>query len=106
MNYNTITSHPRLKVILCHLPPPKDTSRVRRDNIPLAAGYLKAMAYKEGLLSQIDIEILDSIHNDLDGDARLVDIIISKKPNILGFSLYPWNAVRSLFIAGEVREVL
>ncbi len=107
MSYNKITNHPRLKVILCQLPYIQVTLESRRKgNIPLAGGYLKAMAYKEKLLNEISVEILDSMHNDLDGDERLVDIIVSKKPDILGFSLYPWNGVRSLFVAGEVKKNL
>ncbi len=99
--------HP-LKVILCQLPQIDIWRRKRnkQSNIPLAAGYLKAMAYKEGLFNQVDIEILDCLHNDLDGDDRLVDVITSKKPSVLGMSLYPWNAVRSLSIAGEVKNNL
>ncbi len=77
------------------------------DNIPLAAGYLKAMAYKEGLLNEVDIEILDLDRNTiLPGNARLIDLIISKSPNILGFSLYSFNSIQSLFIAEEVKKKL
>jgi len=101
-------NHSRLKLILCQLPQVDSwrNKKNRMANIPLAAGYLKAMAYKEGLLNKVDVEILDFSHNDLDGDGRLVDVIASKKPSVLGMSLYPWNAVRSLFIAGEVKKNL
>ena len=81
---------------------PLPTHSLRGDwwgNVPLAAGYLRAMCYKMGLLENVDMEILDERNSNLSGDARLVDVILAKSPHILGFSLYCWNLMRSLFIA-------
>jgi|GEM_PF-1344014 len=99
-------SNKKYKILLIQLPAP-EFSRVKRwGNVPLAAGYLKAMAYKEGLLNEADIEILGERHTNLLADSRLIDLIISKSPDMLGFSLYVWNSIRSLFIAREVKKKL
>ena len=76
------------------------------ENIPLAAGYLKAMAYKQGLLKDIDFEILDDVWPHFNSDKMLIDSIHSKAPDILAFSLYPWNLQRSLYIAQEAKKCL
>ena len=100
------------KVLLIQLPFPRfslgwieeETTQISQPNIPIAAGYLKAMAYKRGLLERIDVELLDTFNRDFDSDAKLIDIILSKKPEILGFSLYVWNSLRSLYVAKKVKE--
>jgi len=96
----------KLKVLLIQLPLPGYDLWKKWDNMPLAAGYLKAMCYKMGLLEKVDIEILDKRNSSLSGDAKLVDIIVSKSPDILGLSLYCWNSSRSLFIAKEIKKKL
>ena len=94
----------KLKVLLIQLPFPYFGFKKHWGNIPLAAGFLKSMAYKEGLLDGSDIEILDPSSTNLSGDAHLIDLILHKSPDVLGFSLYSWNAVRSLFIARAVKK--
>jgi radical SAM superfamily enzyme YgiQ (UPF0313 family) len=92
------------KILLLQLPGAEFVLRGSY-SIPLAAGYLKAMAYKEGLLDQVDIEILDlDVNITLPGSARLIDLIISKSPEVLCLSLYSWNSIQSLFIAEEVKK--
>ncbi|MEK6645833.1 MAG: radical SAM protein [Candidatus Firestonebacteria bacterium] len=73
---------------------------------PLALGYLKAFAYKEGLLDKIQVEILDPLVTDLSGDAFLIDVITTKKPDVIGFSCYNWNLMRSLDIAKKIKNIL
>lgn len=99
----------RLKVVLMQLPLPKNSlldAKLNHYNVPIAAGYLKAMAHKYDLLKEVDIEILNSNDQDLSGDKRLINVISAKKPDILGMSLYSWNSTRSLYIAGEVKKNL
>jgi len=73
----------RLSVLLVQLPHP---CSVRVDtNVPLAAGYLKAAAYQSHLLSDVDIEILGADLEDSAGCQMLIDTIISKHPDIVGF---------------------
>jgi len=96
----------KYKILLIQLPFPHFQIRKYWGNVPLAAGYLKSMAYKEGLLNKVDIEILSEKDTNLSSDSGLIDLIISKSPDILGFSLYNWNSIRSLFIAEEVKKKL
>jgi len=79
-----------MKVILVELLQQKDRNR------NVAASFLKAMAYKKGLLNgHISIEILDG---DIlsPGLNNAANEIISRKPDIVGFSLYSWNLMPSL----------
>lgn len=90
---------PRKNIILTQLPHPSCVDR----NVPLAAGYLKASAYIHSLLEKVDIEILDPIVSDYSGCQRLINTIISKKPDVLGFSLYLWNVERTLYIIEMIK---
>ncbi|PIQ90032.1 MAG: hypothetical protein COV72_00025 [Candidatus Omnitrophica bacterium CG11_big_fil_rev_8_21_14_0_20_42_13] len=75
-------------------------------NMPFAAGYLKAMLYKEGLLDEVDVEILDLNKTPLPGNARLVDLIVSRSPDLLGLTLFSFNSIQSLYIAENVKRRL
>ncbi|MFC1658810.1 B12-binding domain-containing radical SAM protein, partial [Candidatus Omnitrophota bacterium] len=75
-------------------------------NIPLAAGFLKAMASKEGLNRNADIEILDPLVSDVASDCMLIQKLINKNPDVIGFSLYLWNVARSLYVIKEVKKIL
>lgn len=92
----------KLHVLLVQLPVPNNPAT----NVPLALGYLKAYAYTQGLLNQVEIEILPRALADHAGDARLVQAIVARAPDVLGFSLYTWNSERSLDIARRVRQQL
>ncbi len=94
----------KFKILLIQLPAPTFKSLKHWGNVPLAAGYLKAMACKEQLLNELEIEILDQKNTNLSSDSRLIDLIISKAPDALGFSLYLWNSLRSLFIIQEIKK--
>lgn len=93
-----------LKVLMLQLPVPGFTLRKPWNNIPLAAGFLSAMARKSGLEEGVDIRILERDALNMSADARMVDIIASRRPDVLCFSLYSWNSMRSLFIASEVKK--
>lgn len=95
-------SSARIKTILTQLPHPAYIDR----NVPLAAGYLKASAYRYGLLEDVDIEILDPDLSDYSGCQKLIDSMISKKPDVLGFSLYLWNVERTLYIIDKIKAEL
>lgn len=97
-----------LKIILTQLPFRFYNLELTKflSNIPLAAGFLKAMAKKEGLLKNIDIDILDPLTADIASDSMLLDVLISEKPDIIGFSLYLWNLARSLYIISEIKKIL
>lgn len=92
----------KLRVLLVQLPHPSYPDR----NVPLAAGYLKAAAFQQNLLSDVDVEILDPAYADYAGCQMLTDIIIAKKPTAIGFSLYLWNIERSLNIINRIKAAL
>lgn len=99
------TSRPS-KVLLVQLPFPVFSIQDKGENIPLAAGYLKAMAHREGLLDEIEVEILAPGVQDIAGDAALVEAICSESPDVVGFTCYVWNIARTLHIAQRIKEGL
>jgi radical SAM superfamily enzyme YgiQ (UPF0313 family) len=98
--------NPKPHLLFIQLPNPQFSAKKHWGNVPLAAGYLKSMAYKTGLLNKVDIEILDAKSTNLASDSRLIQIIEEKKLDIIGFSLYVWNSARSLYIAKEIKSKL
>jgi radical SAM superfamily enzyme YgiQ (UPF0313 family) len=96
----------RFKVVLIQLPSPRFDPEREWNNVPLAAGYLKAMAHRVGLLEHLDIEILEKRDMDHAGDARLTDLVVSKSPNLVGFSVYIWNGMRTIHLCKEIKRRL
>ena len=92
----------KLRVLLVQLPVPNNPEL----NTPLAAGYLKAYAYAQGLDDAAEIELLPRHLADRAGDALLVDEIVAHRPDLLAISLYTWNSERSLDIAQHVKARL
>ncbi len=97
----------KLKVLLLDLPAFNinlNDFRIRINHVPLAIGYLKAYADASGLADTVQIDIIPSVLMNLGGDSALVTYIIEKGCDLVGFSLYQWNALRSLHIMREVRR--
>ena len=92
----------KLRVLLVQLPVPNNPDL----NTPLAASYLKAYAYAQGLDAAAEIALLPRHLADHAGDALLVDEIVARRPDLLGISLYTWNSERSLDIVRRVKERL
>jgi radical SAM superfamily enzyme YgiQ (UPF0313 family) len=92
----------RLPVLLVQLPVPGNPTT----NVPLAAGYLKAYAFAQGLLERADLSILSRELADVAGDAQLIEAIVAQRPALLGLSLYTWNSERTLVIAQAVKARL
>jgi hypothetical protein len=81
-------------VLLLQLPVPRLNFGVQTGNIPLGAACLKMAAQPA---SQVRVDILpESIVSYL-GDAALLDILVARKPDIVGFTVYCWNLQRALF---------
>ncbi|NWH03402.1 B12-binding domain-containing radical SAM protein [Desulfobacter latus] len=95
---------PKFKVLLIQLPIPEFKTQKHWGNSPLAAGYLKAAAFTAGLLDKVDIEILNEDDTNLSADARLIDLVASKAPDVVGWSLFLWNAKRSLYLSSEIKK--
>ncbi len=88
-----------MKVLLVQLPVPNN----RLSNLPLALGYLKASA-DAAHIPGLEVEILDREVQDRGGDAFLLDAILSRDPDLVGFSLYTWNSSRALHLAHELKK--
>ena len=91
----------KLKVILAQLNVPYNYPTV-----PLAAGYLKAMAHREGLTQGIDIEILDNNISNFAGDARVISYLIERQPYCIGFTCYVWNIERTIYIINKIKKII
>ncbi|MHB9154147.1 MAG: B12-binding domain-containing radical SAM protein [Endomicrobiales bacterium] len=96
----------RKKVVLVQLPAGSFLFDKNWGNVPLAAGYLKAAVHARGLLEDFDIEILNARSSNLLADSALISLLASKKPHLLGFTLYSFNSLRSLYILKEVKRRL
>ena len=88
-----------LKVVLAQLNTPSGAG-----TIPLAAGYLKAMAHKCDLTKNVDIEILDKKTSNFFGDSDVIQHIVEKQPDIVGFSCYVWNIERTVYIINQIKS--
>lgn len=89
------------KVLLIQLPIPRLNYGKKTGNIPLGAACLKQAAAG---IQDMDIEILPESVASYLGDGALKDLIIEKKPDILGFTLFNWNVERSLALAEEIKK--
>jgi radical SAM superfamily enzyme YgiQ (UPF0313 family) len=88
-----------MRVVLVQLPVPNN----RRANLPLALGYLKASA-EAAKLPGLEVELLDATAQNLGGEAYLAGAILARDPDLVGISLYTWNASRSLQLARALKE--
>lgn len=76
-----------------------------RGNVPLAAGYLKLFALKRGLGEVFAIDIVPpALANGL-GDRGLVEEILARNPEVVGFTCYVWNIERTLWIASQLKQI-
>ena len=90
-----------LRALLLQLPIPQLNYGKRTGNIPLAAACLKqAAADIPGTMVEI---VPESIVSYI-GDAALLHEILSREPDIVGFSVYSWNLRRSLHLAEKIKE--
>jgi Radical SAM superfamily/B12 binding domain len=89
------------RVLLAQLPIPQMNFGRQTGNIPLAGALLsQALGSQPGM----DVEILpESIVSYL-ADAALLEHILSRDPEIVGFTVYSWNLERSLYLARQLKE--
>ena len=90
-----------IRALLLQLPIPQLNYGKQTGNIPLAAACLKQAAVD---IPGTTVEIVpESIVSYL-GDAALLHEILSREPDIVGFSVYSWNLRRSLHLAEKIKE--
>jgi radical SAM superfamily enzyme YgiQ (UPF0313 family) len=88
-------------VLLVQLPVPRLNYGVQTGNIPLGAACLKQAAR---IAPEVQVEVLpESIASYL-GDAALIEILLDRKPDIVGFTVYCWNLTRSIYFAKRLKE--
>ena len=92
-----------IHVLLVQLPIPRLNFGKKTGNIPLGAACLKQAASG---LPDTDIDILPESVSSYIGDAALCELILEKKPDVLGFTAFNWNVQRSLYIAEEIKKHL
>jgi radical SAM superfamily enzyme YgiQ (UPF0313 family) len=88
-----------MKVLLVQLPVPNN----KLSNLPLALGYLKASA-DAARIPGLQVEILERQTQDRGGDAFLLDAILERDPDLVGFSLYTWNSSRAIGLARALKQ--
>jgi radical SAM superfamily enzyme YgiQ (UPF0313 family) len=88
-------------VLLVQFPVPRLDYGVQTGNIPLGAAYLKQAADR---VAQVQIDILPQSIASYLGDAALMDIVLDRRPNIVGFTVYCWNLERSLYFAKKLKD--
>ncbi|MGA8243257.1 MAG: radical SAM protein, partial [Desulfobacterales bacterium] len=92
-----------IRALLLQLPIPQLNYGKQTGNIPLAAACLKLAAVDiPGTVVEI---VPESIVSYL-GDAALLYEILSREPDIVGFSVYSWNLRRSLHLAEKIKEAV
>ncbi len=69
-------------------------------NVPLAGASLAAAA------SLPPETVIDQDTVDTRGDRSLVDMIVSRSPKLVAFTLYMWNAERSVWLANMLKREL
>jgi hypothetical protein len=86
--------------LLVQLPVPQLNFGHRTGNIPFAAACL----YQATLhIPDAHVEILSQIKASYMGDAAILDCILARRPDIIGFTTYAWNVTRVLYLIKELK---
>jgi hypothetical protein len=88
-------------VLLFQLPVPRLNYGVKTGNIPLGAACLKQAAR---IVSEVQVDVLPESVASYLGDAALLEILLDRKPDIVGFTVYCWNLARSIYFAKKLKE--
>ncbi len=90
-------------VLFLQLPHPSFPER----NIPLSSAFLiSAVQSNESLKGKIRLEIFDAAIMNFGGDKNIIEGIVSRKPDMIGVSLYLWNQKRTIYIIDEIKKRL
>lgn len=89
------------RTLLIQLPIPQLNFARQTGNIPLGAACLKMAADNAGVGP---VSLLPQRMATYLGDAALLDLILAKQPDIVGFGVYTWNLDRSLYMARQLKK--
>ncbi len=84
------------------LPHPSHTT----SNIPLALGYLAAYLAQTNIAGEVQMRIAPSEVNDAMGDSQLIRFLCDMHPDLLAFSVYPWNIERTISLSRRIKARL
>ena len=101
---NHIARSSTRKVLFVQLPIPPAGPAPIHGNVPLAAGYLILHARSRGLDRHFEFEILPPKICNYHSDIGLVEEILARDPDMVGFSCYLWNIDRTLWIASHLKR--
>jgi radical SAM superfamily enzyme YgiQ (UPF0313 family) len=90
-----------INVCLIQLPVPRLNYGVQTGNIPLGAACLKQAAR---IVPEVQVDVLPESVTSYLGDAALLEILLDRKPDIVGFTVYCWNLARSIYFAKKLKE--
>ena len=88
-------------VLLLQLPVPRLNYGVQTGNIPLGAACLKQAAQT---VPGVNVDVLPESLTSYLGDAALLEILLDRRPDIIGFTVYCWNLTCSLYFAEKLKE--
>jgi hypothetical protein len=97
--------HSVRRILLAQLPIPPGGAREVEGNVPLAPAFLKLYARRQGLERDFEIGILPSKLANTLGDQGLLQAVLEREPDMVGFTCYLWNIERSLWLAQRIKMV-
>lgn len=92
------------KLVFVQLPIPRLTLTLEDHNIPVAALYLQAYLQEQPIANYFDIQILDPYLQNYGSDETILREVLNLAPDVVGFSLFCWNAERSLYLAEQIKH--
>ncbi len=104
LHLNQLSHSSARSVLFVQLPIPPAGPAPIHGNVPLAAGYLILHARSRGLDQHYHFEILPPRICNYHSDIGIVDEILAREPDIVGFSCYLWNIDRTLWIAAHLKR--
>lgn len=90
------------RVLLIQLPAPQMNFGMRSGNVPLAPAILKQSVSG---LAHIQVDIVPEQAATGLGDQALLNHILEIRPDIIGFSIFNWNIVRSLWMTEAIKGI-
>ncbi len=89
-----------IEALLIQLPVPQINFGRRTGNIPFAAACLYQAAAH---LPDARVDIFPQVSASYLGDAALLNNILARRPDIIGFTNYVWNVTRVLHLVEEIK---
>jgi hypothetical protein len=98
-----MADRPIRRILLVQLPIPPSGAESVVGNVPLAAAFLKLYARRQGFERDFEIDIFPPNQVDTLGDQGLLEAILQREPDAVGFTCFVWNVERSLWLAEQIK---